>query len=44
MKYICLVIVWLPLFAFGQGKGSKKSPTKGKVELTPENRAKLLQV
>jgi hypothetical protein len=43
MKYICLLLVWLPLFAIGQGKGSKKSPTKGKIELTPENRAKLLQ-
>lgn len=41
MKYICLILVWLPLFAVGQGKGKKNVPSKAQVELTPENRDKL---
>ncbi len=41
MKYWCLLLLWVPLFAVGQGKGKSKKGAKGTIELTEENKAKL---
>lgn len=42
MKYACLLMIWLPLFAFGQGKG--KSKGAGKSNLPELSTANLQQL